>query len=343
MFDINEIIRDNVRKHIAYSSARDDFKGSTGVFLDANESPFGNLNRYPDPYQQRLKSAISEIKGIKEENIFLGNGSDEVIDLAFRIFCNPGKDKVLLFPPTYGMYEVAASVNDIVSVSIPLDTDFQININKTKPHLKDPALKLVFICSPNNPTGNAMNEEDIKFIINNFHGMVIIDEAYSDFSAKSSFISKTDLYPNLIVMQTFSKAMGLAAARIGMAFSNPAAIKYFNNIKPPYNISSINQEAALDKLAKLNVARRQIRLIKEERERLAGELRKLPMVQRIFPSDANFLLVQVPDAYILYNYLVSKGIIVRNRSSAVNNCIRITIGTREENNKLIDALKSSEI
>jgi histidinol-phosphate aminotransferase len=341
MFDINKIVRENVKRHKAYSSARDDFKGKKGIFLDANESPFGNLNRYPDPYQVQLKSIISNIKGVSEDSIFLGNGSDEIIDLAFRIFCNPGKDKVLVFPPTYGMYEVTASVNDILPVKVPLDSDFQINMQEVKPLLKDKALKLIFICSPNNPTGNSMNNRDIEYLINNFHGVVLIDEAYSDFSDKPSFIDRTASFPNLIVMQTFSKAMGLAAARIGMAFSDPSVIKYFNRIKPPYNISTINQKAALGKLINNGIMHKHVRLIKAERERLAYELKKIPVIQKIFPSDANFLLVKVPDADGIYQYLISKGVIVRNRSSAVNNCVRITIGTKSENDQLLDALKSN--
>jgi histidinol-phosphate aminotransferase len=238
MFKINELVRDNVKHLIPYSCARDDYKGSSGVFLDANENPFGNLNRYPDPYQHKLKSAISLVKMVNEESVFLGNGSDEIIDLCFRIFCNPGVDKVMIFPPTYGMYEVSASINDVAVIKVPLDDDFQINIKEVELLLKDQNIKLVFICSPNNPSGNCMNSEDIEYILNNFTGIVILDEAYNDFSNKPSFISMTGRWPNLVVMQTFSKAFGLASVRIGIAYSNPDIIRFFNWIKPPYNIST---------------------------------------------------------------------------------------------------------
>jgi histidinol-phosphate aminotransferase len=339
MPDINKLVRENVKRLTPYSSARDDYSGSTGIFLDANENPFGNLNRYPDPYQHKLKSALIRLKGVNKESVFLGNGSDEIIDLAFRVFCNPGTDKAMIFPPTYGMYEVSAYVNDIEVIKVPLNIDFQIDIKKAAPFLKDPYLKLIFICSPNNPTGNSMNSESIDYIIQNFKGIVVLDEAYSDFSEKPSFITMVDRYPNLIVMQTFSKALGLAAARIGIAFSNPDILQYFNRIKPPYNISTINQQAALHKLSENIDYMDQVEQIKTERERLKAELLKLRMTENIFPSDANFLLVKVKDANFIYNYLVNNNIIVRNRSSMVSNCLRITVGTIEENDKLIEALK----
>ena len=245
MSDIEKLVRDNVRDLIPYSSARDEFSGKEGIFLDANENPYGNLNRYPDPYQRELKSSVSKIKGVPEENIFLGNGSDEIIDLCFRIFCNPGTDKVLTFAPTYGMYEVSAAINDVELIKIPLSDDFNIEIKSVLPFLKDPKLKLIFLCSPNNPTGNSMNRSDIEAIISAFSGIVVIDEAYIDFSEQPSFKTMLNSFRNLIVMQTFSKAMGLAAARIGMAFMNRSLIHYFNKMKPPYNISTINQKAAL--------------------------------------------------------------------------------------------------
>src|SRR5512133_774776 len=245
MDDLNKLVRENVLKLTPYSCARDEFKGSTGIFLDANENPYGNLNRYPDPYQRELKAAISKVKGISEEKIFLGNGSDEIIDLCFRVFCNPGIDKTLTFTPTYGMYEVSSSVNDIEIIKVPLTETFQIDLHKTEPLLSDEKLKLIFVCSPNNPTANSMNFGDVEYLINRFRGIVVIDEAYIDFSEKPSFIGLIDQYPNLILMQTFSKAFGLAAVRVGMAFSNPAIIKYLNKLKPPYNISTINQKAAL--------------------------------------------------------------------------------------------------
>lgn len=340
MFDLDKLVRENVKNLIPYSCARDEFKGKTGIFLDANENPFGKLNRYPDPYQRDLKAAISKNKGISEEKIFLGNGSDEIIDLCYRVFCNPGKDKALTFTPTYGMYEVSASVNDIKIIKIPLNERFQLDLEKTKPYFSDNNLKLIFICSPNNPTGNCMESSDISYIISNFNGIVVIDEAYIDFTEKPSFIKMIDKYPNLIVMQTFSKAFGLAAARVGMAFSNPAILQYFNKLKPPYNISTINQIAALRKLEKAVEFKSQVLKIKNEKERLNADLKKLKITEKVYPSDANFILVKVSNATLIYNSLIDKHIIIRNRTSVINNCLRITVGTHTENNKLINALKT---
>jgi histidinol-phosphate aminotransferase len=338
MVDIKELVRENVIKLSPYSSARDEFKGKAGIFMDANENPFGKLNRYPDPYQRELKLAISKIKEIPEEKIFLGNGSDEIIDLCFRVFCNPGTDKVLTFTPTYGMYEVSASVNDINVVKVPLDASFQIDLSTVKPLLTDRNLKLIFICSPNNPTGNCMNYSDVEHIIANFRGIVIIDEAYIDFSNEPSFIKMVERYPNLMVMQTFSKAFGLAAARVGMAFSNPSVIQYFNKLKPPYNISTLNQNAVLSRLNKIEKYKSQVNKIKKEKERLSLKLKKMKIIEKVWPSDANFILVKVKDANFIYNTLVDKSIVVRNRSSVIDNCLRITVGTPSENNELVKAL-----
>jgi histidinol-phosphate aminotransferase len=343
MVDLNKLVRDNVIRLTPYSCARDEFKGSSGIFMDANENPFGNLNRYPDPYQRELKASISRFKGIEEEKIFLGNGSDEIIDLCFRIFCNPGTDKALTFTPTYGMYEVSASVNDVQVIKVPLNDNFQIDISKTEPLLSDKKLKLIFICSPNNPTSNSMNYTDVEYLISAFNGIVIIDEAYIDFSDQPSFLKLTAKYNNLILMQTFSKALGLAAVRVGMAFSTPDIIKYLNKLKPPYNISTINQQAALSKLKKPDVYKHQVKKIKEERNRLSEILSKIKIIEKIYPSDANFLLVKVKNANYIYNNLIEKHIIVRNRSSVIDNCIRITVGKRSENNKLIIALNSISI
>lgn len=340
MIDLNKLVRENVKRLTPYSSARDEFKGKTGIFMDANENPYGNLNRYPDPYQKDLKKAVSSLKNIGEDKIFLGNGSDEIIDLCFRIFCNPGTDKVLTFTPTYGMYEVSAAVNDIEVVKIPLNNKFQIDLNKAKSFFADDKLKLIFICSPNNPTSNSMNREDVEYILTIFNGIVILDEAYIDFSDQASFIRMIDKYPNLILMQTFSKAFGLAAVRVGMAFSNPSVIKYFNKLKPPYNISTINQKAALTRLSKTDQYKKQVSEIKAERDRLSAILPKMKMVEKVFHSDANFLLVKVRDADYIYNSLIERNIVTRNRSSLVTNCIRITIGKKSENNKLIKALNS---
>jgi histidinol-phosphate aminotransferase len=337
MIDVEKLVRENVRKLTPYKSARDEFSGKYGIFLDANENPYGNLNRYPDPYQRELKIAISKIKGTDEEKIFLGNGSDEIIDLCFRIFCNPGRDKVLTFTPTYGMYEVSASINDIETIRIPLNSNFQIDLEKTKPLLQDSNLKLIFICSPNNPTANTMNYDDVEYIITNFNGIVVIDEAYIDFSEKPSFLKLINKYPNLILMHTFSKAFGLAAARVGLAFSSPDIIKFFNKLKPPYNISTINQKAALNKLNNMEGIKNQVLRIRREREKLSVNLQKMNVVEMVYPSEANFLLVKVKNANYIYNTLINNNIITRNRSNVVDNCLRITVGKRSENDKLIEA------
>ncbi|HBC77170.1 MAG TPA: histidinol-phosphate transaminase [Bacteroidales bacterium] len=339
MNDISRLVRENVKTLIPYSCARDEFKGKDGIFLDANENPYGELNRYPDPYQRELKTAISRIKGIQEESIFLGNGSDEVIDLCFRIFCNPGTDKALTFTPTYGMYEVSAAINDVEIIKIPLSEDFQVEYKNVLPELKDPALKLIFICSPNNPTGNAMSGSQIESIISGFEGIIVIDEAYIDFSEQRSFKTMISRYNNLIVMQTFSKAMGLAAARVGMAFMDPSIVLYFNKMKPPYNISALNQEAALKSLNHINQLKNKISMILKERERLAKALEKISIIEKVFPSDSNFLLVRTRDADKIYSELIDNKIIVRNRNRMVPGCIRITVGTERENNRLLNALQ----
>lgn len=343
MFDINKLVRDNVRNLTPYSCARDEFKGDTGVFLDANENPYGNLNRYPDPYQKELKNAISKIKDVTADKIFLGNGSDEIIDLCYRVFCTPGTEKALTFSPTYGMYEVSAGVNDVELIKIPLDAEFQIDINSAEKYFNNEKLKLIFICSPNNPTGNCFRDSDIEYIIKKSGAIVVIDEAYNDFSNKKSFRGMIDKFPNLIVMQTFSKALGLASVRIGMAFTNPSIIGYLNKIKPPYNISSVNQKAALRKLANSTLYKNQVSSIKKEKIRLTANLEKLDVVQKVYPSDANFILIKVTDATSIYNLLVNGQIIVRNRTSVVNNCLRVTVGTRKENSTLIKALKQIKI
>lgn len=339
MIEINKLVRKNVIRMVSYLPAREEYTGNAVIFMDANENPFGNFNRYPDPYQKSLKTAISEIRGIEYDKIFLGNGSDEIIDLCFRVFCNPGTDKIMIFPPTYGMYEVAAAVNDIKVVSIPLKDNFQINLEGAETLFNDKKLKLIFICSPNNPTGNCMNKEDITYIIDRFGGIVVLDEAYVEFSGKASLCTMVDKYSNLIVLQTFSKALGLAAARIGMAFANPDIIRYFNRLKPPYNISTNNQIAAQKKIVRVKEYKEQIKVIKNERERLSKRLKSLKCVQMVYQSDANFLLVKVNDAALIYNTLIDNGIVVRNRSSLITDCLRITVGTRKENNRLIKAME----
>jgi histidinol-phosphate aminotransferase len=343
MFDPEKLVRESVRNLIPYSSARDEFQGKEGIFLDANENPFGKLNRYPDPYQRELKEGISVVKEIPSENIFLGNGSDEIIDLCFRIFCSPGIDKALTFTPTYGMYQVSASVNDVGMIRIPLDDEFRIDYDLMKPWLQDRKLKLIFICSPNNPTGNCMDRKTIERIIENFSGIVIIDEAYIDFTDEPSFKGSLSKYQNLIVLQTFSKAWGMASVRVGIALCSQHIIHYFNKMKPPYNISTINQRTVINRLRQGEAFRNEISKIREERQRLSSELIRFPFTEKVFPSDANFLLVRVKDALFIYNFLVKNNIIVRNRSSVVENCLRITIGTKTENNRLLKALKKIEL
>jgi histidinol-phosphate aminotransferase len=335
---IDRLVRPNVRALVPYSSARDEYEGREGIFLDANESPFGPLNRYPDPRQRELRAAISNLKGIAEDNIFIGNGSDEVIDLCYRIFCNPGTDRAVIFPPTYGMYGVSAAINDVEVIKVPLDENFGIDIPAITPFLADERIKLIFICSPNNPTGNCMETDRIEFIIRNFSGIVVIDEAYADFSGSPSFIEKTGMYDNLIVMQTFSKAMGMAAARIGMAFASPDILKYFFRVKPPYNISTLNQEAAMERLKDFKPVKIQTETLVTERKRLSEKLQALAVVEKVWPSDANFLLVRVRDPDAVYNILINKNIIVRNRNREISGCLRITAGTRSENDRLLDEL-----
>lgn len=340
MFELENIIRQNILNLKPYSCARDEYSNDKGTFLDANENPFGSLNRYPDPNQWELKRAISGLKNIPIENIFIGNGSDEIIDLTFRIFCNPSKDKTLIFTPTYGMYEVSANLNDIELIKIPLTDNFQIDFEKTKSYINDKLLKVIFICSPNNPTGNSLDVSTIKKIANLFNGIVIVDEAYIDFAAQVSLLSAINDIPNLIVMQTLSKAYGLAGVRIGIAFGNKSIIQIFNKVKAPYNISTLNQKAALEKLRGLDNTKTEIDFLKSERDRVARKLENMTVVKRIHPSDSNFLLIEVTNADRIYQYLVNKGIIVRNRNSVIQNCIRITIGQTKENNLLLEALET---
>jgi histidinol-phosphate aminotransferase len=341
MFSLKNIVRKNILNLKGYSSARDEYSGVANVFLDANENPFGELNRYPDPQQKELKKSLSNLKNINTENIFIGNGSDEVIDLAFRIFCNPGEDRALTFSPTYGMYDVSADINNIDLIKIPLTDNFQINLKEVTPYLSDKNLKIIFICSPNNPTGNTIKTSDIENILNNFNGIVIIDEAYIDFSSAESWNTKIEKYPNLIVSQTFSKAWGLAAARVGVAYTNKNIISLFNKIKPPYNVSSLNQKAAINSLNNFELFEKNKNLILQEKKLLSETLKKLDIVKKVYPSDANFILIEVSNADNIYNKLVSKKIIIRNRNKVIDNCLRITIGSPEENKKLINELKKS--
>ncbi len=339
-FNINNLVRANIIALKPYSSARDEFKGTADVFLDANENPFGELNRYPDPQQSKIKDKLSAIKSVETNQIFIGNGSDEVIDLAFRIFCEPGKDKVLTFTPTYGMYDVSANINDIEVIKQPLINNFQINLNQLQPYLDFEDVKIIFICSPNNPTGNSINTEDIEYIIENFNGIVIVDEAYIDFSLQASFIKNINKYNNLIVSQTFSKAWGLAGVRVGVAYASEAIIALYNRVKPPYNVSTLNQEAVLECLNNQSEVSKNIDIILSERTKLKDALNQLDIVKKIYPTDANFLLVEVDNADKTYQYLIDKKVIIRNRNTQVENCIRITVGTAVENERLIEALKN---
>ena len=336
MDNINNLIRKNIRSLTPYSSARDEYKSNQGIFLDANENPFGNLNRYPDPYQWRLKQILSSQKKLTVKNILIGNGSDEIIDLVQRVFCEPNQDKIIICPPTYGMYEVYANINNLEIVSIPLTDDFQLNIEA----ILAQEAKVLYLCSPNNPTGNAL--ENLEYIIENFNGIVFLDEAYTDFSESPSLVSKINQYSNLIVSQTFSKARGLAAARVGIAYANEAIIAVMNKVKPPYNVSQLNQEAAVLALADEANFKSNVALIKVEREKLKNALLELDFVLKIYPSEANFLLVEMENATAIYNSLIEQQIITRNRSFVVENTIRITIGTPRENQQLMYALQLIE-
>ncbi len=340
MINIKNIVRPNIIELQPYSSARDEFNSKDGIFLDANENPFGSLNRYPDPYQKELKQELANKKEVDTNAIFVGNGSDEVIDLAFRIFCRPGIDKALTFSPTYGMYDVSASINNIALLKIPLNKDFQFDMNMVSPYLNDKSIKLIFICSPNNPSGNLMDKSDIEFILNNFNGIVIIDEAYIDFAEKESLINLISKYNNLVISQTFSKAWGLAAARVGIAYANKEIISFYNKVKPPYNVSELSQKAAIKALKNYSSYQENLKIILKEKKQLKNNLLELDLVKKIYPSDANFLLIEVDNADKIYTFLVSKQIITRNRNKQVSNCIRISVGTSEENQKLITALKN---
>ena len=338
--NIQQLVRKNILNLAPYSSARDEYEGTEGVFLDANENPFGMYNRYPDPQQSALKQRLSEIKKVDVRQIFLGNGSDEVIDLAFRIFCEPNNDKALTFTPTYGMYEVSANINSVELIKIPLNSDFQIDRNAVVPYFSDENLKLIFICSPNNPSGNLIISEDIEFILENFNGIVIIDEAYIDFCPEATFAEKIVRYPNLIVMQTLSKAWGLAGLRLGIALMSEELLQFFNKVKAPYNISSANQNIALELLSNTTKFELNLSQILIEKSKMIQELQMIKIVEKIYPSDANFLLVEVENANEIYAQLIKQKIIIRNRNTVVPNCVRITIGTSEENKKLVNALKT---
>lgn len=346
MFNINNILRKNIKELVPYSSARDEFKGEASVFLDANENSYGSplsrsYNRYPDPLQWKIKKRLSEIKGVPPQNIFLGNGSDEAIDILFRAFCNPGIDNVITLPPTYGMYEVSANINDVEVRKVMLRPDYQLNMEGIAEAIDDHT-KIIFICSPNNPTGNSIDRQDIETILANFNGLVVIDEAYINYSRQKTFIQELTEYSNLIVLQTLSKAWGLAGLRIGMAFASEEIIEVFNKVKPPYNINEASQELALEALQNVDQVNNWIKETVEERGKLVAELAQLPSVLKIYPSDANFILVKTTNPRGIYGHLVDQGIIVRDRSKVelCEGSLRITIGTPEENKILLNALKN---
>ncbi len=344
MFSLESLVRENIKNLKPYSSARDEFSGEAKVFLDANENSLGSplhkwYNRYPDPHQKKLKNVIAEIKKVEAEKIFLGNGSDECIDLLYRSFCNPGKDNIIICPPTYGMYEVSANINDVEIRYAPLLDDFQLNLAHLET-LTDEQTKIIWLCSPNNPTGNSLYRTDIEMVLNNFSGLVVIDEAYINFSRQKSFIQEMEEYPNLVVLQTFSKAWGLAGLRLGMAFASEEIVEILDRVKPPYNINQATQELALKALQEVGQVNDMIREIVDMRNALANVFIQMPGVHQVYNSDANFLLVKINRATEVYDYLLTKGIVVRDRSRVelCEDCLRITIGTEKENTVLVDAL-----
>ena len=342
MKTLQELTRPNIWSLAPYSSARNEYAGREAhVFLDANENPYNNpYNRYPDPLQLELKAAISKVKGVPIENIFLGNGSDEAIDLPYRCFCRPGVDNVVAIEPTYGMYQVCADINDVEYRPVLLDDDFQTTADRLLSACDDNT-KLIWICSPNNPTGNHLVRDEIIKVIEGFDGIVIVDEAYSDFSTQQSLRSELPKYPNLIVLNTMSKAWGCAAIRLGMAFASKDIIDLFNKVKYPYNINLLTQRQALEALKDPFEVDKWVRMLKQERDRMMEAFRLLPICRKVYPTDANFFLAKMDDAQKTYDYLVDRGIIVRNRTriQLCHNCLRITVGTKSENNELVAALR----
>jgi histidinol-phosphate aminotransferase len=348
MFNLQNILRKNIKELVPYSSARDEFKGEASIFLDANENAYGsplksNYNRYPDPLQYKVKKRLSEIKGVPPRNIFLGNGSDEAIDILFRAFCNPGRDNVITLPPTYGMYEVSANINDVEIRKINLLPDYQLNMEGIAEAI-DENTKIIFICSPNNPTGNSINRADIETILANFNGLVVIDEAYINYSRQKTFIQELTDYSNLVVLQTLSKAWGLAGLRVGMAFASEEIIEVFNKVKPPYNMNEASQQLTLEALQNVDQVNNWIKESVAERKKLRANLSIMPSVITIYPSDANFILVKTENPKEIYQYFVERGIIVRDRSKVelCEGCLRITVGTPQENKLLTEAFKNFE-
>ncbi len=345
-FDINNIVRESVRKLQPYSSARDEYvsDGSEMIFLDANENPFDNgVNRYPDPYQRSLKSVLADQKSVSENQILLGNGSDEVLDLIYRAFCEPNQDNIITLPPTYGMYKVLAGINAVKNKEVLLTKEFEPNVDEVLKTV-DIKSKLLFICSPNNPTGNAFKKEAIEKLLKSFRGLVVIDEAYIDFSKDESWLSKLDNYPNLIVTQTLSKAYGLAGIRLGICYASEEIIGVLNKIKPPYNVNQLTQQRALQRVLNQDLVNKEVQQILDERDELINALNGLEFVRELYPTDANFVLAKVDDANKRYQQLLDKQVVVRNRSTQplCENTLRFTVGTPEENKKLIAILKELE-
>jgi histidinol-phosphate aminotransferase len=347
-FNLDKILRENIKALQPYASARSEFAGEARVYLDANENSFGSpltkwYNRYPDPLQRPLKEKISAIKNTPPETIFLGNGSDECIDLLIRAFCDPQKNNVLICPPTYGMYQVCANINNVEVKEVPLMPGFQLNLEGLEEAI-DEFTKLIFICSPNNPTGNSFEREELELVLNNFEGLVIVDEAYINYSRHRSFLAELKDYPNLVVLQTFSKAWGLAGLRLGMAFASPEIIDVLNKIKPPYNVNACTQELAIAALDHLEDVNMMIKETVKQRQELTSQLVQLSFVEKVYPSDANFLLVKMENASEVYSDLKKRGIVVRNRSNVIlcEDCLRITIGTEQQNRQLIVALQQNQ-
>ena len=342
--NILELVRENIKNIQPYSSARDEFTevNSNMVFLDANENPFDNgVNRYPDPQQNKVKQLLSEIKDVSTENILLGNGSDEVLDLLFRVFCEPTKDNVIILPPTYGMYAVLANINAIDTIEVRLTNDFQ---PKTQTILlaANQNSKILFLCSPNNPTGNSFDKNSIELLLKSFNGIVVIDEAYIDFSEQESWLNRLEEFPNLVITQTLSKAYGMAGIRLGVCYASKEIIQVLNSIKPPYNVNELTQQKAIERLSNLKAVTAEIEQLNGQKKMLINELQSIDFIEKIYPSDANFVLIKVDDVIKRYNQLIAKGIVIRNRTNQplCKNCLRISIGTREEINKLMKVLKS---
>ena len=342
MFSLQQLVRKNIWELAPYSSARDEYSGKEAhVFLDANENPYNTpYNRYPDPQQRELKSVLKKVKGVPENMIFLGNGSDEAIDIAYRVFCNPGVDNVVAIAPTYGMYKVCADINDVEYRTVLLDDHYQFSADKLLAAC-DANTKIIWLCSPNNPTGNSLNRDEMLKVINQFEGIVIIDEAYIDFAQQLSMRQELVTHPNLIILQTMSKAWGSAAIRLGMAFASNDIINIYNKVKYPYNVNQLTQTQALSALKDPFEVDKWVRILLDERHRLIHAVQELPFVEEVFPTDANFFLTRVKDAQGCYDYLVNQGIIVRNRSRVqlCHNCLRITVGSHSENNELISSLR----